>query len=111
MGQDFSQPLQRRRFPRAPGPFDGYQVGPQTPVLIYNLNLGGGLVNFASELPAEVDFVLKVALPAEGVITVHAETVYRHESSIAVRFVDLDHDTYDRLARAVDASIQQPLTH
>ena len=107
MGQEF-QHSNRRRFPRAYGPFDGYHVGPQTPVLVYNLNLGGGLVNFGGEKPTDVDFVLKVALPQEGVITVHAETVYRHESGVAVRFVDVDADTSERLARAVDSMIQQP---
>jgi hypothetical protein len=101
----------KRRFPRAHGPFDGYHVGPQTPVLVYDLNLGGGFVNFGGQQPTGVDFVLKVALPREGVITVHAETVYRHESGVAVRFVDVDVDTYQRLARTVDALIQQPPPH
>ena len=101
----------KRRFPRAPGPFDGYNVGSQSPILVYNLNLGGGLVNFGGEVPAAVDFELRLALPKEGVITVHAETVYRHESGVAVRFVDVDADTRERLARAVNAMIQQPPAH
>ena len=100
--------VSRRRFPRAQGPFDAYHVGPQTPVLVYNLNLGGGFVSFGSEQPAAADFVLKVALPSEGLITVHAETVYRDTSGVAVRFVDMDAETRQRLARAVDAEIQQP---
>ena len=98
----------KRRFPRAPGPFDAYHVGPQSPVLIYNLNLGGGLVNFGGDEPTAVDFDLRIALPQEGVITVHAETVYRHETGVAVRFVDVDADTLERLARTVDSLIQQP---
>lgn len=98
----------RRRFPRAPGPFDGYYVGAHTPVLVYNLNLGGGFVNFGGDAPAAADFVFKVALPNEGVITVHAETVYRDTSGVAVRFVDMDAETRARLGRAVDAQIQQP---
>ncbi len=105
MGQPYST---RRRFPRVHGPFDGYQIGPQTPVLVYDLNLGGGFVNFGGQQPTEVDFMLKVALPNEGMITVHAETVYRHETGVAVRFVDVDVDTFERLARTVDALLEQP---
>ena len=101
----------KRRFPRAYGPFDALHLGPQTPVLVYDLNLGGGFVNFGGEQPTAVDFVLKVALPREGVIIVRAETVYRHESGVAVRFVDVDADTSERLARTIDALIQQPPAH
>lgn len=111
MPREFTRHPTKRRFPRARGPFDGYQLGPLRPVLIYDLNLGGGLVNFGGEAPAAVDFVLKVALPLEGVITVRAETVYRHESEVAVRFVDMDADTHRRLARALDALIHQPPAH
>jgi hypothetical protein len=108
MGQQLTQYAIKRRFPRVHGPFDGYHVGPQTPVLVYDLNLGGGFVNFGDQQPTTVDFVLKVALPNEGMVTVHAETVYRHDSGVAVRFVDVDVDTLERLARTVDALIQQP---
>ena len=101
MGQE--RHPKKRRFPRARGPFDGLHLGPQTPVLVYDLNLGGGFVNFGDEQPTAVDFVLKVALPREGVIIVRAETVYRHESGVAVRFVDVDVDTSERLARTIDA--------
>lgn len=83
-------------------------MGAQTPVLVYNLNLGGGLVSFGDEQPTAVDFILKVVLPEEGVITVRAETVYRHETGVAVRFVDMDRDTRERLGRTVDALIEQP---
>jgi hypothetical protein len=108
MGQGSDRYPTKRRFPRARGPFDGYQLGSQTPVVVYDLNLGGGFVNFGDEQPTAVAFVLKVALPQEGVITVRAETVYRHEDGVAVRFVDLDHDTSERLARTIDALIEQP---
>ena len=77
-------------------------------MLVYDLNLGGGFVNFGDEQPTAVDFVLRVALPQEGVITVRAETVYRHESGVAVRFVNMDADTVERLARTVDTLIQHP---
>lgn len=101
----------KRRYPRAHGPFDGYYVALRTAVLIYDLNVGGGFVNFGDSQPTEVDFVLKIALPREGLVTVYAETVYRHETGVAVRFVDVDVDTSARLARAVDAVIQLPLAN
>ena len=111
MGQEMTHFAKKRRFPRARGPFDGYQGGPHTPVLIYDLNVGGGFVNFGNVQPTEVDFELTVALPFEGLVTVSAETVYRHESGVAVRFVNVDSDTVARLARAVDAAIQQTVLH
>ena len=111
MTQDFKQHSPKRRFPRVHGPFYGYYEAPQTPVLVYDLNLGGGFVNFGGEQPSAADFVLSVALPPEGVITLHAETVYRHESGVAVRFVDVDVDTCERLARSIGALIQQAPSH
>ena len=94
----------QRRYVRVLGPFDGYHLGvSNTPVLIYNLNLGGGFVNFSDEQPAVATLVLSIDLPYEGRVTVNAETVYRDQSGIAVRFVDVDADTSRRLARTVDA--------
>lgn len=92
-----------RRYVRALGPFNGYHLGlRKTPVLVFNLNVGGGFVNFTDEQPAGATFVLTIELPPEGRITVKAETVYRDPSGIAVRFVDLDADAAGRLARAVE---------
>ena len=108
MGSERAVFPSKRRFPRAHGPFDAYHIGSQTPVLVYDLNLGGGFVNFGDETPNDVYFVLRVALPDEGMITVQAETVYRDERGVAVRFVDLDADTTQRLARTIDSSIPQP---
>jgi hypothetical protein len=91
-----------RRYIRVHGPFDGYHLGtPKTPVLIYNLNLGGGFVNFGDQQPAEATLKLNIALP-RGPITVNAETVYRDQSGVAVRFVDMDRDTAALLGSTVD---------
>lgn len=93
-----------RRHVRVAGPFDGCHLGsPEAPVLIYDLNLGGGFVNFTDEQPEGSTLVLKIDLPDEGPITVNAETVYRHQFGIAVRFVDVDAQTGARLIRTVDA--------
>jgi hypothetical protein len=97
-----------RRYVRAVGPFNGYHLGLQkTPVLVFNLNLGGGFVNFTGEQPAGSTFVLTIDLGHEGRMTVKAETVYRDASGIAVRFVDLDAETSGRLARAVERVREQ----
>ena len=111
MGAHHDHYSTKRRFPRARGPFDGYYIALRTAVLVYDLNIGGGFVNFGEPQPTEVEFVLNIALPREGLVTVIAETVYRVESGIAVRFVDLDPDTTERLTRAVNAMIQQPSAH
>lgn len=103
--------MTKRRFPRAHGPFYGYYQSPQTPVLVYDLNLGGGFVNFGGEHASEAHFILGVALPEDGVITLQAETLYRQESGVAVRFVDVDLDTSKRLVRTVSAMIPQPPAH
>ena len=111
MGQEVGPHSTKRRFPRVHGPFFGYYETPQTPVLVYDLNLGGGFVNFGGQHNAAVTFGLGVALPNEGVITVHAVTVYRNESGVAVRFIDMDGDTIGRLARTVGGPIDPSLTH
>jgi len=98
-----------RRYVRVRGPFDGYHLGmPKTPVLIYDLNLGGGLVNFTGAPPVAATSVLRIDLPQEGRITVNAETVYRGQSGVAVRFVDVDRETAARLVRTVDALRERP---
>ena len=93
-----------RKYVRVRGPFDGDHLdAPRTPVLIYDLNLGGGFVRFGDEQPTGATLTLKIDLPREGPITVNAETVYRDASGVAVRFVDLDRDTTARLTRTIDA--------
>jgi hypothetical protein len=100
-----------RRYLRAVGPFNGYYLGlRKTPILIFNLNVGGGFVNFTDEQPRGTTMVLTIDLTDEGRITVKAETVYRDASGVAVRFVDVDADGCDRLARAVERTRAQQAT-
>jgi hypothetical protein len=102
MGSQFKGPRPARRYVRVPGPFGGHYLGSaEIPVRIYELNVGGGFVNFMHQQPEESRFTVQIELPHEGSITVNAETVYRHQFGIAVRFVDVDPDTSARLARAV----------
>ena len=91
----------RRRYARVAGPFPGIYIGDrETPVLVYDLNSGGGFVNFLEDQPPASTLLIQINLP-EGPITVNAETVYRHPTGLAVRFVDLDDDSGTRLARTV----------
>jgi hypothetical protein len=101
---------QARRYVRVRGPFDGDHLDtPRTPVLIYDLNLGGGFVNFGDEQPTGATLRLKIDLPREGPITVNAEAVYRDAAGVAVRFVDLDRDATLRLTRTIDALTERSL--
>lgn len=98
-----------RRYVRVRGPFDGYHLGsPRTPVLIYDLNLGGGFVNFGAHQPEEATLTLKIDLP-RGPITVNAEMVYRDRSGVAVRFVDVDRETSALLVGTVEALAERTL--
>lgn len=104
MGREIKAVHSTRRYVRVRGPFDGCHLGfPKTPVLIYDLNVGGGFVSFIHEQPKNYSLVLKIDLPREGAVTVNAETVYRLPSGVAVRFVDVDAATTARLERTVVA--------
>ncbi len=90
-----------RRYARVAGPFPGSHLGErETPVLVYDLNCGGGFINFVDGQPHASTLLIKIHLP-EGPVTVNAETVYRHPAGVAVRFVDVDDDSITRLARTV----------
>ena len=100
--------INSRRYVRALGPFNGFHLGlSKAPVLVFNLNVGGGYVTFTDGQPPAATFVLTIDLQQEGRITAKAETVYRDSSGIAVRFVGLDADSSDRLARAVERVREQ----
>lgn len=94
-----------RRYVRVRGPFDADHLdSPQTSVLIYDLNLGGGFVNFGGDQgPPGATLRLRIDLPREGPIIVNAEAVYRDAAGVAVRFVDLDRDSVSRLTRTIDS--------
>ena len=98
----------RRRYERVTGPFPGRYLGPRKAhVLVYDLNIGGGFINFTDEQPLESTLMLKIKLPEQGPITVKAEAVHRHQAGMGVRFVELDGDTTARLARTVEMSVKR----
>jgi hypothetical protein len=110
MAHEIKSGFSTRRYVRVRGPFDGDSLdAPGRPVLIYDLNLGGGFVNFGDDPPIAATLTLKIDLPREGPITVSAEAVYCAPTGIAVRFVDVDRDTAARLARTIDSFTQRPM--
>jgi len=110
MAQEIKSARPTRRYVRVRGPFDGDHLDdPMIPVLIYDLNLGGGFVSFSQGQPMGATLRLKIDLPREGPITVDAEAVYRIDTGIAVRFVDVDRDTAARLARTIEAFTERSL--
>ena len=104
MASEIKSMQSTRRYVRVRGPFDGDHLdAPRTPVLIYDLNLGGGFVNFGERKMTGATLTLRIDLPREGPIMVNAEAVYRAKSGVAVRFVDMDRDSASRLARTIDS--------
>lgn len=94
-----------RRFPRALAPFSGHHLGVRnSPIQIFNLNVGGGFVTFADEPPADATFVLSIDLAEAGQVTILVETVYRDTSGVAVRFLDLDAEASHQITHAVERS-------
>lgn len=104
MAREIRSAYSTRRYVRIRGPFDADHLDlPATPVLIYDLNLGGGFVKFGEERPTAATLTLKIDLPIGAPITVNAEAVYQDVAGVAVRFVDMDSDTTAQLARNIEA--------
>ena len=94
-----------RKFERVHGPFDGWRLGKlEVAVRIYDLSLGGCFVNSTASHRIGTKLVLKIELPTEGHITVHAEVRnLRPEIGFGVCFLEVDPDTRGRLLRTVEA--------
>jgi hypothetical protein len=97
-------PASRRRFVRVRGPFDGRRVGPLTvAVTIYDLSVGGCLIQSFHEETIGSRFVLEIELPVEGWLRVQAQTLYVREGyGFAVHFTEMDEATRQRLERAIE---------
>jgi len=94
----------RRRSVRVRGPFDGRRLGLLTvPVTIYDLSVGGCLVQAFHEEPAGRRMMLEIELPTEGWIQVEAQSLYVREGyGFAVHFVEMADTTRARLERAIE---------
>ena len=76
MASEIKSTQSTRRYVRVRGPFDGDHLdAPRTPVLIYDLNLGCGFVNFGERKLTGATLTLRIDLPREGPIMVNAEAV------------------------------------
>jgi hypothetical protein len=95
--------LNRRVNDRVAGPFDARRIAElETAVRICNLNEGGCFVNSLVEQGRGTELVLRIELPDEGVVTVHAEALYNQpEFGFAVRFTEMTEHTRVRLNRAL----------
>jgi hypothetical protein len=95
--------MNQRRYDRVTGPFDARHADrPDTPLLIYDLNLGGCFVNSMHEQPDGSRFGLRIALPGGDWITVTAEALYHLQYGFAARFIDIDADTAARITHTVN---------
>jgi len=106
----FTAQQPRRQSPRIPGPFEGRLVGDSAvAVNVRDLNTAGCFVDAAgSEIPIAMAMRLHIELPVEGWIAANAETVYRlGRHGVAMKFVDLDEQTRDRITREVARALEQ----
>lgn len=96
--------ISRRKFPRVPGPFDGRRAGLlPVPLRIHDLSAGGCLIEAHHEETLGRRVGLEIELPYEGWIAIDAMTIYlRPDYGFAVRFVDVDAVTQERLDRVIE---------
>jgi hypothetical protein len=99
--------INRRAFPRAPGPFDGRRIGAlETPIKIFDLSVGGCFILSMHEQQPGVAMALRIDLPDQPAITVTAQSLYsRAEFGFAVLFVNVDAATQAKLEEAVQAAL------
>jgi len=100
----------RRQSPRIPGPFEARLIGDSiVPVAVRDVGIAGCYVEGDAELVVMSPIRLHLDLPGEGWIAVEAEVVYRlGRHGIAMKFVDLDEPTRDRILREIDRALSQP---
>jgi hypothetical protein len=95
---------ERRSHRRVRGPFDGVRMGLlEFDVSIYDLSVGGCLVDSRMEIRTEQPIRLRIALPDGNSVTVRGlVTVPPRDVGYAVRFLDLDEATREAIERALD---------
>ena len=105
----FAVPKPRRQSPRIPGPFEARLIASAiVPVTVRDIGTAGCYVEGDAELAA-TPIRLQIDLPGEGWIAMRAEVVYRlGRQGIAMKFVDLDETTRDRILREIEQTISQP---
>lgn len=94
----------RRLSPRVGGPFEGRRRGALTvAVRIYDLSVGGCLIESHYEVAPGRRMMLDIEFPEEGCFTLEAETLYtRPDYGFAVKFVNVPGETRARLEGAIE---------
>ena len=106
----FTAQQPRRETPRIPGTFQGRLIGDTAvAVSVRDLNTAGCFVDAAgADVPISMAMRLHVDLPSEGRISADAQIVYRlGRQGMALKFVDLDDETRDRITREIGRAIEQ----
>jgi hypothetical protein len=95
--------IQRRKFPRVPGPFNGTWLGAlSVEIRIHDLSMGGCLIHSYNDVPPGRRLMLELDLPFEGRIAVTAETLYiRPDYGFAVKFIEMTDETRARLEAVI----------
>ena len=92
------------------GPLDGYRLGvSDVPIRVYDLTIDGCLVEIGFGTLSGNDLRLQIDLPGEGWTIVRCETLHiAGYNAFAVKFVRLDDDTRNRIARVLDRLRDRP---
>jgi hypothetical protein len=93
----------RRGHGRIRGPFDAVRLDLlETTLRIYDLSMGGCLIESLSEVTGEHPIRLRIALPDGHSVTVRGRVMLPpRDIGYAVRFIDLDAATRDRIEQAL----------
>jgi hypothetical protein len=110
MGDRDSDDPEARPRPTAPGPFDGYRLGASdVPVRVYDLGLGGCLVELCVGTLSGRIVKLQIDLPDEGWVVVQCETLHSAgHNTFAVKFVRMDEPTRQRIERSLNRLLTRP---
>ena len=103
-GPSSADPQGRRRHPRVPGPFDGRRVEMMmtVPLRIYDLSMGGCLIEAHHEQRPGQRFSIEIEMPLEGWIPMEAESLYVREGyGFAARFVEMSDEARQKLERGL----------
>ena len=102
---------ERRASPRARGPFDGIRFGLlDVDVRIYDLSAGGCFVESLNESKVGERLRLRIELPDEGGVEVAGFVVPSTRTlGYAVRFVELEDPTRERIERTVARLVRPTL--
>lgn len=94
----------RRQHLRVPGPFDGRWLGLiPVPIRIFDLSVGGCLVQTYHAQAPDRRLTLEIELPYEGWLQLEGQSLMmRGDDGFPVRFVNVPRDVSARLQSAIE---------